>query len=36
MGKAHISLAQQLIEQLEQCVKDFREMQREKRKRVRC
>lgn len=34
MGKAHISLAQQLIEQLEQCVKDFREMQREKRKRV--
>ena len=35
IGKAHISLAQKLIEQLEQCVRDFREMQREKRKSVR-
>lgn len=35
MGKVHISLAQQLIEELEQCVRNFREMQRDKRKRVR-
>ena len=28
IGKAHISLAQQLIEQLEQCIRDFREAQR--------
>ncbi|KAJ7393864.1 proline-serine-threonine phosphatase interacting protein [Desmophyllum pertusum] len=34
MGKVHISLAQQLIEELEQCVRNFREMQRDKRKRV--
>ena len=36
IGKAHISLAQQLIEQLEQCISHFREAQREKRKRVKC
>ncbi|KAL9985653.1 hypothetical protein ACROYT_G008079 [Oculina patagonica] len=34
MGKVHISLAQQLIEELEQCVRNFREMQRNKRKPV--
>ncbi|XP_068743904.1 proline-serine-threonine phosphatase-interacting protein 1-like [Montipora capricornis] len=34
MGKLHLSLAHQLTEQLEQCVRDFRETQREKRKRV--
>lgn len=34
MGKAHISVAHQLIDQLEQCVKEFRETQRDKRKRV--
>lgn len=34
IGKAHISLAQQLTEQLEQCISHFREGQREKRKRV--
>ena len=34
MGKAHISLARQLIEQLEQCVRDFKDTQRDKRKRV--
>ena len=36
IGKAHISLAQQLTEQLEQCISHFREGQREKRKRVKC
>ena len=35
IGKVHISLAQQLIEELELCVRKFREMQRDKRKNVR-
>ena len=34
MGKAHISLARQLIEHLEQGVREFKDKQRDQRKRV--
>lgn len=34
MGKLHVSLAHQLMENLEHIVRDFRESQREKRKKV--
>lgn len=35
MGKLHVSLAHQLMENLEHIVRDFRESQREKRKKVK-
>lgn len=35
IGNAHVALAQQLLEYLDRNVRDFRESQREKRKRVR-
>ena len=35
MGKLHVSLAHQLMENLEQIVRDFKESQREKRKKVK-
>ena len=34
MGKLHVSLAHQLMENVEHIVRDFRESQREKRKKV--
>lgn len=34
IGKLHLALSKQLIEELESCVRKFREMQRDKRKKV--